>query len=459
MSNNDNNRATVDLSSTLTEKMVNMHMLFVLVAGVVFGAMNIFTGDVAVGVVVIAAVIIAAVVTTLIKKSVKIVYCGLILSMTQLALIILASVVKHEVHGMFPLLLASMIISAIYFHKPTLAAHWVAMDAVCFTGLAFREFFYEGQDFIFLIKGLLGLNVGAFMVMYLVKCCIGHLASAQAARADADKLLEQVKQQMEETTAMAEQQKDVVVRIAAISSTVRTSSDQMLDIASHISSSAQEEMANIDEISKEVTEMSSQTQESLAESEKAAEAAAESTRLLNKSDREVHQMVDAMAAIEEASDKIRTIVKAIEDISFQTNILALNASVEAARAGEAGKGFAVVANEVRNLAGKSSESVKTTTTLINESLEAVRQGRELADAVLKGMGAVIETAEESAKHAELISKLNHRQAASVSSVKTHIESISHMVAQSTQSSEESSQIATSVADEARRMDDIVSNFK
>ena len=455
----DNNKINVDLSHTVTEKMVMLHVLFVSVAGVVFGAMNIFSDDIIVGAVIIAVVLIASALTLLTKNSMKRINRGFILSMTQLMLIIIASVVKHEVHGMFPLMLASMVVSSIYFHKPIMIAHWIGMDAVILTGLAFMDFFYAGQDYIFVIKGILGVNVGAFMLLYLVKVCVTNLGSSQAARAEADKLLDQVRKQMDETSAMAEQQKDVVARIAAVSSTVRTSSDQMLDIAAQINSSAEEEMANIVEISKEINEMAAQTEESLEASEKAAEVAGESTRLLNESNAQVKQMVDAMAEIEEASSKIRTIVKTIEDIAFQTNILALNASVEAARAGEAGKGFAVVADEVRNLAGKSSDSVKNTTTLINESLEAVQQGRDLANAVMKSMDDVIVTAEESAKHAELISRLNRSQASSVSAVKAHVDQISEMVSQSTQSSEESSQIAGSVADEAKRMDDIVSNFR
>ena len=90
------------------------------------------------------------------------------------------------------------------------------------------------------------------------------------------------------------------------------------------------------------------------------------------------QTTSNIEEVYEASTKIRNITKIIEDIAFQTNILALNASVEAARAGDQGRGFAVVASEVRNLAQTTQSSVKDITSLVADSEEKIAAATETA---------------------------------------------------------------------------------
>ena len=90
------------------------------------------------------------------------------------------------------------------------------------------------------------------------------------------------------------------------------------------------------------------------------------------------QTTSNIEEVYEASTKIKNITKIIEDIAFQTNILALNASVEAARAGDQGKGFAVVASEVRNLAQTTQSSVKDITDLVDNAYDKINKATETA---------------------------------------------------------------------------------
>jgi hypothetical protein len=102
----------------------------------------------------------------------------------------------------------------------------------------------------------------------------------------------------------------------------------------------------------------------------------------------VSSAIAAMAEINTASAKISDIISTINEIAFQTNLLAVNAAVEAARAGEEGRGFAVVATEVRSLAQRSAEAAKEIKGLIQDSLQKVEKGSELVNrsgATLQGI--------------------------------------------------------------------------
>jgi methyl-accepting chemotaxis protein len=172
--------------------------------------------------------------------------------------------------------------------------------------------------------------------------------------------------------------------------------DQTTSAASQVSSSAQqlsqgatEQASALEETSSSLDEMSSMTKQNADNASKASQLAADAKTQAEKGDAAMKQMQGAMVAINQSSEKVGKIIKTIEEISFQTNLLALNAAVEAARAGEHGKGFAVVADEVRNLAQRASVAAKDTQALIEESVTRTKDGAEIARKAAESLDAIM----------------------------------------------------------------------
>lgn len=141
----------------------------------------------------------------------------------------------------------------------------------------------------------------------------------------------------------------------------------------------------------------------------------------------MNELLDAMECISKSTDEIAKIIKVIEDIAFQTNILALNSSVEAARAGEAGKGFAVVASEVKNLSVRSQDAVQQTNELIRSCVESVKRGSEKTAATAKALAAVSTGTKAIAGLVDEICGTCEQQIGSIGAVNTSITEISTAV--------------------------------
>ena len=156
----------------------------------------------------------------------------------------------------------------------------------------------------------------------------------------------------------------------------------------------------------------------------------------NHSKEEVANMIQVMDAIKESSVGITQIMKSIEDISFQTNLLSLNASVEAARAGEAGRGFAVVAEEVRMLAGKSQQSTGETAKFIESDQIAINTGVNAVDAVGKVFVNITEAVNSISEVVQTISGLASQQVGYIENMNSSIKEITHVTEGSVAQAEE-----------------------
>ncbi|HOW57413.1 MAG TPA: methyl-accepting chemotaxis protein, partial [Smithellaceae bacterium] len=180
------------------------------------------------------------------------------------------------------------------------------------------------------------------------------------------------------------------------------SAQQVAHASAELSSSGQslaegslEQAASIEETSSSLESMSAMTKQNANRANEAKDMMANFGKIVVDVKEQMDAMVTAINEMAASSEKTGKIIRTIDEIAFQTNLLALNAAVEAARAGEAGAGFAVVADEVRNLAIRAAEAARETSTLIESTIESVKNSDEFTK----------NTQEAFAKNAQIASKV------------------------------------------------------
>lgn len=446
-------------SLTVSDKVIKTHMLFIAGVCLIFGIVNLVSGAAAAGVVTIAIGVIIPAIVMILNKKLSNQVKGTILSQGQLLAIIIISAAKHEMHGMFPLMLASMAIASVYYNLLNIKIHWVIMDIAVIGALFFKDFFYQGAGMEFLIKGIIGMNICATFIWYFIGQSIKYIDQSRTAEQKTSGLLEQMNEQVSGNKALMAKQGDVVARIAEISSSLDSTAALMEQISSSLSADAEEQEATIGNIAADIGNITEQAHLSLRESESASESARKSNETLCASNEEVRNMVNAMDDIAKASREIESIIKTIEDIAFQTNILALNASVEAARAGAAGKGFTVVADEVRNLAGKSAEAANRTSKLINQTTEAVAAGAALADSTAKALAEAVADTARVDENIGRISDTAREQSEFMDSVFQGINAISEVVSTTADTAQSGAASSEELSGQASMLSDLISEFK
>jgi methyl-accepting chemotaxis protein len=246
--------------------------------------------------------------------------------------------------------------------------------------------------------------------------------------------------------------------VSETAATASSSSQQLAASAAAIAGGAQKQAASLEQTSASLEQITAAVRQSADNARQASQLATGSRESAQTGQDVVSGAIAAMAEINTASAKISDIISTINEIAFQTNLLAVNAAVEAARAGEEGRGFAVVAAEVRSLAQRSAGAAKEIKALIQDTLEKVEKGSALVNRSGATLQGIVGSVKRVTDIVGEIAAASGEQSLGIEQVNTAMTQMDQVTQSNSAETEELSSTAQSLSVQSARLLELVGTF-
>ncbi|MGM0702629.1 MAG: methyl-accepting chemotaxis protein [Pseudomonadota bacterium] len=259
--------------------------------------------------------------------------------------------------------------------------------------------------------------------------------------------------------SMARQLQGIVAQVRAAAESVASNSEQIAEGNSDLASRTEQQASALTQTASAMEELNGTVTQNSDNAEQASREAEDASSTAKRGGEAVHQVTHTMRELDESSSEIASIISTIDDIAFQTNILALNASVEAARAGEHGRGFAVVAAEVRKLAQNSADAAQEITDLIQRNGERVKHGNERAAEASQATEDIVAAIGRVSQIMQEISHASAEQRAGVEEAGTAVTQMDQVTQQNARLVQESATAAGNLRQHAQQLMAAMSAFQ
>ncbi|MEM7762594.1 MAG: nitrate- and nitrite sensing domain-containing protein [Pseudomonadota bacterium] len=266
---------------------------------------------------------------------------------------------------------------------------------------------------------------------------------------------EQLKQ---DTNATVAKLREVVAEIQQAADSVGVGSSEISEGNANLSERTEQQAGSLEETASSMEQMTSSVRQNADNASQANQLALDAREQAKQGGNVVSTAVSAMAEISTASGKIADIIGVVDEIAFQTNLLALNASVEAARAGEQGRGFAVVASEVRNLAGRSATAAREIKTLIDDSVDKVKDGTALVNESGEMLSEIVDRVTKVTDIVGEIAAASQEQSAGIEQVNSAVVKMDELTQQNAALVEQAAAASESLSDQAADLNGLISFF-
>jgi len=238
---------------------------------------------------------------------------------------------------------------------------------------------------------------------------------------------------------------ELLAIILSTGNALEKNTQTLLDTSNALTSSSKEQTASLEETVSTLGKITTAIQDNTKSTIHMSNLAQNLNTSAKKGQNLAQETVKSMDDINLQVSSINEAIEIIDQISFQTNILSLNAAVEAATAGEAGKGFAVVAQEVRNLANRSAQAAREIKDIVEHAILKANEGKNIANNMIEGYSQLNENISNTLLTIQNVANASKEQESGILQINDTINSLDKSTQKNTQVAYEISNISTSIA--------------